>query len=160
MEMLRPGLTDMGEFARSLWLTTYNSKRDETEAVAWMLKNRLIHEAGRWLGGAPNGGERTPFFERGNCPLLLRLSRDFIREEYGPVSIGDDLCLSFDNVLFSRAFSIGCLVWNGDITDPTGGAVRCHRHDKMPEWARDLAPSALIGERMFYSSAVGALENC
>jgi len=38
----------------------------------------------------------------------------------------------------------------GDI-DPTRGAVRYHRHDEEPLWARRLEPVALIGGYLFYA---------
>jgi hypothetical protein len=35
--------------------------------------------------------------------------------------------------------------------DPTRGAVRYHRHDEEPHWARWLDPVALIGSYLFYA---------
>lgn len=38
----------------------------------------------------------------------------------------------------------------GSIPDPTRGAARFHRVDRLPGWARGRTPSAVIGDYLFY----------
>lgn len=130
------------DLARSVWLTTYDAPMVEAEAVAWMIKNRLL-----W-GYRPAADAADTV--AGSKRKLLQICRQFIHEEYGAVSLNGGAPAAFDNAQFSRAFSTICLVWNGDVEDPTNGATRCHRHDQLPNWAMEAEPSALIGSRFFY----------
>ncbi len=41
-------------------------------------------------------------------------------------------------------------VRTGGIPDQTGGATRCHRHDRSPGWARRRTPTALLGAYLFF----------
>ena len=41
-------------------------------------------------------------------------------------------------------------VFNEGSIDPTDGAVRFHRHDELPDWAKSEQPTALIGGRFYY----------
>jgi N-acetylmuramoyl-L-alanine amidase len=36
------------------------------------------------------------------------------------------------------------------LADPTGGAIRFHRVDDSPDWARRLMPVAVVGPFLFY----------
>lgn len=43
-------------------------------------------------------------------------------------------------------------VWDEVHKDPTGGAVRAHRHNEQPRWAELAWPTALIGPWIFYKA--------
>ena len=79
-------------------------------------------------------------------------NRIFSGEHFGNIltefnfdlSGSDDLPASFD------VLSLIAKVFDGKSEDPTEGAVRCHRHEVLPEWAKNLQPTALIGGRFYY----------
>jgi hypothetical protein len=53
------------------------------------------------------------------------------------------------DIAWCRAMAINCLVWSGDLVDPTNGATSCHRHDMMAPWAARRPATALIGAYIF-----------
>lgn len=68
-------------------------------------------------------------------------------------ALGDQLSLGeamFGNIEFCRTFAVVCRVWNGDLADPTNGAVDFHEHDQNPSWSHQRDPSALIGRHFYY----------
>lgn len=143
-------VVDIGEmevFARSVWLATRGAHGSETIALAWMLKNRVA------LRNQSDESESGCVFPSGRR-ALADVCRKFITDEYvakpAPGVIDKDE-FQINHAKFLRVFSTVCLVWNGDVSDPTNGSIRCHRHDEMPEWALSVAPEALIGSRFFYA---------
>lgn len=49
-----------------------------------------------------------------------------------------------------RIQALNYLVWAGDVTDQTHGAIACHRHDIDPFWAKNRTPTALLGSFLFF----------
>ena len=107
---------------------------DEQIALFWTVRNHLRQ--------VPRGTARDVVSEV--CEML----RDTARCGLGPTA-GDPRG-SFEDPFYCRAFGLLCGVLSSDIPDPTGGALRFHRHDRVPGWSRLLQPSALIGRYFFY----------
>ncbi len=101
--------------------------------LAWVIRNRLTHAAST---------SDTP-------PCVASICSQILREATGRLQPG---ALDTPSPLtdWCRFYAVTCHVWAGDLTDETGGAVSCHRHDRAPLWARGRAPTALIGSYLFY----------
>lgn len=122
---------DLDLCARTVTALASDETDDLKAALAWTLRNRFIVRA------------------RVARPSALTICYALLREGTGcataalppgPVSSDVDWC---------RALAINCLVWSGDLVDPTSGATSCHRHDVTAKWATRRVPTALIGAYIF-----------
>jgi hypothetical protein len=134
---------------RALWRIAYGEPELAQSAVAWVIRNRVAQQA----------GERIAF---GDAPLtqITQCAIDEVCEEViaeaalvldqaHDRSDGPDGAES-DATKFLRLQEVAQRVWQGDFSDPTGGATRCCRHDREPSWRRQLEPKALLGSFLFY----------
>ena len=102
------------------------------------------------LGAALASALRNRFLLscRSRKPTISRVCQDFLREATGepPVELAP---AATSDVAWCRAMAINCLVWSGDLADPTNGATSCHRHDLKAPWAARRSATALIGAYIF-----------
>lgn len=134
--------TDMHEFARIVWTLAGSDSAEAQAAMAWVIVNRMMVSGVR--SGPKNGPER---FGDGS---LVAACKSVLTEQKARK---EQPCLreaGFGNIEFCRAFAVVCRVWNGDLADPTSGAVDFHNHKQNPGWSRDRNPSALIGRHFYY----------
>jgi hypothetical protein len=124
---------DLDICARTLALMDDGQPDHIRVSLAWMIRNRLI-------------------FQATNAETQLCVSRichDILSEANGYIKSGAlQLLRPLPDCGHFRA--VTQLVWAGDVLDQTGGATCCHRHDRTPQWARDRAPTALIGPYFFF----------
>jgi hypothetical protein len=122
---------DLNLCARTVTVMASGAADDLKAALAWTLRNRFLARA------------------RIAKPCAKAICHDLLREGTGcttaalppaPPSADADWC---------RALAINCLVWSGDLADPTSGATSCHRHDMTARWAARRVPTALIGAYIF-----------
>ncbi len=101
-------------------------------AVAWTIRNR-VHGSSQPVAAVVGGLCRDlPADARCRCSPAALLDR----------RCDDGFCRSLAQV---------ALAWADAAPDPTDGAWRFHRHDRLPDWARDRSPTALIGSHFFYA---------
>ncbi len=117
-------LGEMVQLAKSLWAIAADETEEAQLAVASFARNLATR------GGAP---------PHKICAELARL-------RIGTARVRSH----FKEPRFWRLVVLLHDVWAGERPDPTGGAVRVHRHDEEPDWARGASPSALIGPWLFY----------
>lgn len=101
--------------------------------LAWVIRNRLARSAS--ASDAP--------------PCLASICGQIVREATGRLRSGALDALSPISDWY-RYYAVTCHVWADDFPDETGGAAFCHRHDRAPLWARNRAPTALIGSYLFF----------
>ena len=125
--------------------TIFGEARGETargkEAVAAVVMNRVrrAREAGGtyWWGGTVTGVCRRPWqFACWNIS-------DPNREKLESITAG--------NKTFQSCLRIARRAIAGTLDDPTDGATHYHTKAVSPPWARSKAPSAEIGNHLFYN---------
>jgi hypothetical protein len=118
-------------YARTVAALSEGGADDLKTALAWTLRNRLTA-----LG--PVGAS----YSEEACLDVLReaTGRKNSALPPAPMTPHPDWC---------RSLAINCLVWSGDLEDPTDGATSCHRHDIKPLWAGRRVATALIGPYIF-----------
>lgn len=122
---------DLDLCARTVKVLAADCSGEVLSALASTLRNRMIVS---WRTETPS--------PRDICQALL------IEATGNPVPQLSDAPASSD-VEWCRAMAVNCLVWSGDLADPTNGATSCHRHDVKAPWAARRAPTALIGSYIF-----------
>ncbi|MGB0084225.1 MAG: hypothetical protein WBP94_02470 [Rhodomicrobiaceae bacterium] len=111
-----------GDQPRSIWAS-----------LAWVIRNR-IECAAAAFGTPPEIGSA--------CNDVLMEALATPRSQPVSAHLSDlDWC---------RLRAVNHLVWAGDLSDETGGAIACHRHDRSPLWAKARTPTALLGSFLFF----------
>ncbi len=134
--------TDMHEFARIVWTLAGSDSPQAQTALAWLIINRMDAS-----GAQPGSGIHPARYGDGS---LVAACKSVLADQKAR---GDQsgLCdAGFGNIEFCRAFAVVCRVWNGDLADPTNGAVDFHDHNQNPGWSHERNPSALIGRHFYY----------
>ncbi len=116
--------------ARTVKLLAAGEPEELRAALACALRNRIV----------------TAWKKASSAPLDI--CQDFIQEATGARSELLNGPGEFD-AEWCRAMAMNCLVWSGDLADPTNGATSCHRHDVTASWDARRAPTALIGAYIF-----------
>jgi hypothetical protein len=122
---------DLDLCARTVKVLAADCNGEVLAALASTLRNRIIVS---W---------------RRDTPSPLDVCRALLIEATGnPVP---QLCNApaSSDIEWCRAMAVNCLVWSGDLADPTKGATSCHRHDVQAPWAARRAATALIGSYIF-----------
>jgi hypothetical protein len=122
---------DIDLCTRTVLAIAAGEKADVQTALAWTLRNRFIASA------------------RNGDPTADAVCRDLLREATGSPSATLPEAPASSEAEWRRALEINCLVWSGDLADPTNGATSCHRHDRTARWAARRVPTALIGAYIF-----------
>ena len=110
------------------------------EALAAVVMNRAALLPGRSLEDACRG---FPCWNHDN-PVRSRMLGLKARARPG----GD---ASADTLLFTTCLRIARRAVVGLIEDPTFGATRYHDRSTLPDWTSGQAPTAEIGNRLFYA---------
>lgn len=106
---------------------------DVRAPLAWVIRNRLLSAA----------------LPPGAVPNLARTCRAILHEAVGGAGqLSPKTALTASD--WCRLYAVNCLVWAGDLADPTAGATACHRHDITRSWARGRTPTALLGPYIFF----------
>ncbi|MEJ2123324.1 MAG: hypothetical protein P8Y47_00620 [Alphaproteobacteria bacterium] len=126
---------DLDVCARTLALMDDGQPDHIRVSLAWMIRNRLILQAANTNADAPLSVPRT-------C-------RDILWEAVGYIK-SSAVQMLLPPPDWGCYYAVTQLVWAGDVMDQTRGATCCHRHDRTPDWARDRAPTALIGPYLFF----------
>lgn len=124
---------DLSICARAVAHMAGDQPDDIRACLAWVIKNRLTRAAAACAA----------------LPDLARTCKDVLFEALGPRQRTEGGAALSDRE-WSRIYAVSCLVWAGELDDPTGGATSCHRHDLRKKWARDREPTALLGPYIFY----------
>ena len=134
--------TEMHEFAHIVWTLVGSDSAEAQSAMAWLILNRM--QACRAESGCDAVLDRFGDGSLiGACKSVL--PHEAVRNDpKRPCEAG------FGNIEFCRVFAVVCRVWNGDLTDPTNGAVDFHDHTQNPDWSYSREPSALIGRHFYY----------
>jgi hypothetical protein len=122
---------DLDLCARTVKVLASGGADEILAALAWTLRNRFIAS---W---------------RQETPATPDLCQDFLREATGSTAPVLESTTTSSDVEWCRAMAINCLVWAGDLVDPTNGATSCHRHDMRAPWAERRDATALIGAYIF-----------
>jgi hypothetical protein len=122
---------DLDLCARTVKVLAADSSGDVRAAIASTLRNRIIAS---W-----RSEQSSPLAV---CQTLLREATGCAVPDLGAAPASSD-------VEWCRAMAVNCLVWSGDLADPTNGATSCHRHDVKAPWAARRAATALIGAYIF-----------
>ena len=122
---------DLDLCARTVKLLTGEGADDLRTALASTLRNRFVA------------------LTQQQTPSILHVCQALLHEATGgAVSRPGDIA-TFSDVEWCRAMAMNCLVWSGDVADPTNGATSCHRHDMKAPWAARRDATALIGAYIF-----------
>ncbi|UEM02613.1 cell wall hydrolase [Skermanella rosea] len=140
-----PGDGTIDIFARTLWGEARTETLRGMEAVAAVVMNRAALEPGAAIADICR---RFPCWSADN-PALFRLS---VVQPSGPTGSGR---ASSDALLFATCLRIARRAAAGLLDDPTGGATLYHDGGILPDWAARLAPTAEIGDRLFYAAGGG-----
>lgn len=138
--IMQPTLQTMADFASAVWYLAREEPMTGQIAVAHAITNLLRSK------GHP--ADNTAVADMPWCQLP-RICRDLIAN--AGVRANGELTPGFHDPAYCLAFSNVCVVVSGQSDDPTRGATHFHRHDRLPPWARDREPLALIGSWFFYS---------
>jgi hypothetical protein len=122
---------DLDLCARAVTVMATGDTDDLKAALAWTLRNRFLERA------------------KVERPSTLAICNALLREATGSKAASLPPPLEQPDPDWCRALAINCLVWSGDLVDPTSGATSCHRHDKTARWATKRVPTALIGAYIF-----------
>jgi hypothetical protein len=122
---------DLDLCARTVAAMATGETDDLKAALAWTLRNRFLCRA------------------KVERPCTRAICHALLREGTGCSTASLPLPPATPTVDWCRALAINCLVWSGDLVDPTSGATSCHRHDIMARWAAKRVPTALIGTYIF-----------
>lgn len=131
--LMRLAPTDIDLCARAIGFLAGDQPDTIRASLSWVIKNRLnaVAEACSAL------------------PDLARICREMLWEATGLQQSGHERA-NLSNSEWCRIYAVSCLVWAGDLEDPTNGATACHRHDTIRKWAKDRTPTALLGPFIFY----------
>lgn len=143
-----PGRSDDGTvdiFARTLWGEARTETLRGVEAVAAVVMNRAALAPGAAVADICR---RFPCWNADN-PDRFRLS---VVQPSGRAASGRT---SSDALLFATCLRIARRALAGLLDDPTGGATLYHDGGVLPDWAAGLAPTAEIGDRLFYAAGDG-----
>ncbi|WP_158046923.1 cell wall hydrolase [Skermanella pratensis] len=143
-----PGRPDDGTIdvlARTLWGEARTGTLRGIEAVAAVVMNRAALEPGVAIADICR---RFPCWSADN-PDRFRLS---VVQPAAPARVGR---ASSDALLFATCLRIARRAAAGVLDDPTGGATLYHDGGVLPDWAARLAPTAEIGDRLFYAVGGG-----
>jgi hypothetical protein len=124
---------DIDLCARAIAVLGGEQPDDVSASLSWVIKNRLNSVAG----------------PRAVLPDLARVCREVLWEAAELQQSGHESA-NLSNSEWCRIYAVNCLVWAGDLDDPTNGATSCHRHDTIRKWARSRTPTALLGPFIFY----------
>jgi hypothetical protein len=122
---------DLDFCARTVTAMASGETDDLKAALAWTLRNRFLACA------------------RVARPSAKAICYDLLREGTGCSTAALPPAPASSDADWCRALAINCLVWSGDLVDPTSGATSCHRHDMRAKWAARRVPTALIGAYIF-----------
>ena len=123
--------------ARTIFGEARGEPFDGQVAVAWSIKNRADKPGPDWWGDSITEV----------CLKARQYSawnpNDPNRKKLEVASVG--------NPHFLRARGIACLVLNGDLPDPTGGATHYYAdYIPAPKWAKGRTPTVKIGVHKFF----------
>lgn len=127
--------------AQGLYLAGRQASPTEMLCLAWVLRNRM-KALPQCSADSKTAPDELAQARTACCGLLEDLDAN-------PAEL-QTLQSGFNDFAFCRAFGYVCLVWEGTVPDPTGGATRLHRHDRQPVWATAANPTALIGPFIFF----------
>jgi hypothetical protein len=130
---MRPTNKQLVRLALSHWASTWNESQEAQLALAFFARNLL---------------NRTCLDDKVCCQRMLSLAS-------GPMPTLD----MEDKVQLQgmgNSLKLLRLAFAGELADPTGGAIRAHRHDECPAWADRAWPTSLIGPWIFYRAPEGA----
>jgi N-acetylmuramoyl-L-alanine amidase len=130
---------DIDLFARTLWGEAAGESVRGIEALAAVVMNRAALLPGRSLEDACRG---FPCWSHDN-PVRSRMLGLKAPDRGGDASA--------DTLLFTTCLRIARRAAVGLIEDPTFGATRYHDRSILPDWTSGLAPTAEIGNRLFYA---------
>ncbi|MBZ0215336.1 MAG: hypothetical protein K8F25_02185 [Fimbriimonadaceae bacterium] len=131
--------------AKTVWLLSGGEAGEAQVALAWLIRNRADVAARR----VARCDADHPVYGDGSLAAACRS----VLDEDGTGIFSDPLeWAPLTDGAFNRVLANVWLVWNGDLPDPTAGAVRFHRHDQTPCWSATCKPSALMGKRIYYRS--------
>jgi hypothetical protein len=82
-------------------------------------------------------------------PTILHVCQTLLHEATGGAISQPEAMTPFSDIEWCRAMAMNCLVWSGDVADPTNGATSCHRHNMKAPWAARRNATALIGAYIF-----------
>jgi hypothetical protein len=122
---------DLDLCARTVKLLAGEGADDLRAALASTLRNRFVALAQK------------------QTPSVLHVCQSLLHEAIGCAVAQPDAMTAFSDVEWCRAMAMNCLVWSGDVADPTNGATSCHRHDMKAPWAARRDATALIGAYIF-----------
>lgn len=122
---------DLDLCARTVKILAPDGTDDLRAALACTLRNRFV---ALW---------------RRDTPCVLEMCQNLLREATGSSCAQLSMAALFSDAEWCRAMAINCLVWAGDLGDPTNGATSCHRHDMTAPWAAKRPATALIGTYIF-----------
>jgi hypothetical protein len=125
--------SDLEICARTVAELGADQPEDVRSSLAWVLRNRFEKDS-------INSDQRTAIGKA--CHAVL--DEAFNRKKYL------DQAFSLSEIEWYRIRALNYLVWAGDVTDQTNGAIACHRHDIYPTWAKSRTPTALLGSFLFF----------
>jgi hypothetical protein len=134
---------DIDLFARTLWGEAAGESVRGIEALAAVVMNRAALLPSRSLEDACRS---FPCWNHDN-PVRSRML-GLKTPDRGPDRGGD---ASADTLLFTTCLRIARRAVVGLIEDPTFGATRYHDRSTLPDWTSGQAPTAEIGNRLFYA---------
>ena len=126
--------SDLDLCARTIALMDDSASDQVRASLAWMIRNRLTYAAS----------------SSKELPGVAAICGQILREATGRGDAAGPRKPLFPRADWCRFYAVTCHVWAGDIMDETDGATFCHRHDRAPIWARNRAPTALIGSYLFF----------
>lgn len=125
------GSQDLALCARTVTALALEQPDDLKAALAWTLRNRITALA---QTARPRAHDV--------CLALLREATALAAPKLPRTPVAP-------NAEWRRTLAINCLVWSGELADPTNGATSCHRHDITVRWAARRVATALIGAYIF-----------
>jgi spore germination cell wall hydrolase CwlJ-like protein len=148
---LPAGRRDPGKFlpldgeVELLARTIYGEARGENvrgkEAVASVIVNRVkraVERGGYWWGDSLGQVCQKPW--------------QFSCWNEGDPNLKKITSVSTENRAFQSCIRIARRAASGALDDPTGGATHYHNKSVNPPWARTKAPTAEIGNHLFYAN--------
>lgn len=140
---IQVSIADMQEFARIVWMLAGSDSSEAQTALAWLIVNRMTVAA----PARPGCGARSSRYGDGS---LAAACNSVLADQGAPGNRPRPCEAGFGDIEFCRTFAVVCRVWNGDLADPTSGAIDFHNHNQNPVWSHKRNPNALIGRHFYY----------